>query len=158
MIIASAHDDALPVVPQERGKCGVACFQNALISLAAATVLAWRRPFVGDAVQALEKHVQKYYITSYKEAQKLPYAHYTAIVQSSGMGKSRLVDQFSKTHLVVPMNLRHPDAHGEHVRCMYSFNVPNLPQVSHRPTKICTISSLTRLIGRARTDDRIVLL
>jgi hypothetical protein len=34
------------------------------------------------------------------------YARYTSIVQSSGMGKSRTVDELSKTHLVVPMNLR----------------------------------------------------
>jgi len=34
------------------------------------------------------------------------YAHYAAIVQSSGMGKSRMVDELGKTHFVIPINLR----------------------------------------------------
>jgi hypothetical protein len=76
-------------------------------------MVAWKRPFVGNAVKALENHVLKYYKTTYTGEEKLPYAHYTAIVQSSGMGKSRLVDEFSKSHFVIPMNLRHPDAQGE---------------------------------------------
>ena len=31
---------------------------------------------------------------------------YLSIVQSSGMGKSRVIDALSKTHLVVPINLQ----------------------------------------------------
>jgi hypothetical protein len=34
------------------------------------------------------------------------YARYTSIVQSSGMGKSRAIDELSKKHLVVPLCLR----------------------------------------------------
>ncbi|KAI9445890.1 hypothetical protein H4582DRAFT_1901738 [Lactarius indigo] len=34
------------------------------------------------------------------------YARYCSIVQSSGMGKSRLLDEFSKGHFLIPMNLR----------------------------------------------------
>ena len=34
------------------------------------------------------------------------YAHYAAIVQSSGMGKSRTVDELGKQHFSIPMNLR----------------------------------------------------
>jgi len=34
------------------------------------------------------------------------YANYLAIVQSSGLGKSRTVDEMSKRHFVIPMNLR----------------------------------------------------
>ena len=34
------------------------------------------------------------------------YAYSAAIVQSSGMGKSRTVDELAKTHFVIPMNLR----------------------------------------------------
>jgi hypothetical protein len=34
------------------------------------------------------------------------YARFLAIVQSSGMGKSRMIDEFSKTHFVIPFNLR----------------------------------------------------
>ena len=39
------------------------------------------------------------------------YARYCSIVQSSGMGKSRLLDEFSKEHFLIPINLR-PDDHG----------------------------------------------
>jgi hypothetical protein len=34
------------------------------------------------------------------------YAHVLAIVQSSGMGKSRMIDELSKDHFVIPLNLR----------------------------------------------------
>ncbi len=38
--------------------------------------------------------------------------YYTTIVQSSGMGKSRAVDELSKKHFVIPVCLREPDAAG----------------------------------------------
>ena len=44
------------------------------------------------------------------------YAPYCAVVQSSGLGKSRCVDELSKSHVVVPMNLNKPSARG-----MYFF-------------------------------------
>lgn len=34
------------------------------------------------------------------------YAHYTIIMQSSGMGKSRMIDELAKTHFVIPVNAR----------------------------------------------------
>jgi hypothetical protein len=34
------------------------------------------------------------------------YAHFSAIVQSSGMGKSRTVDELAKDFFVIPLNLR----------------------------------------------------
>jgi hypothetical protein len=34
------------------------------------------------------------------------YAHFAAIVQSSGMGKSRTVDELAKGRFVIPLNLR----------------------------------------------------
>lgn len=34
------------------------------------------------------------------------YARLLPVVQSSGMGKSRLIDEFSKKHFVIPFNLR----------------------------------------------------
>ncbi|KAH9015313.1 hypothetical protein EDB84DRAFT_1567750 [Lactarius hengduanensis] len=40
------------------------------------------------------------------------YARYYSIVQSSGMGKSRLLDEFSKKHFMIPINLRPEDARG----------------------------------------------
>lgn len=34
------------------------------------------------------------------------YARLLPLVQSSGMGKSRLIDEFSKKYFVIPFNLR----------------------------------------------------
>ena len=40
------------------------------------------------------------------------YARILPIVQSSGMGKSTMVDELSKTHFVIPINLRNPGGSG----------------------------------------------
>ncbi|KIM88098.1 hypothetical protein PILCRDRAFT_3154 [Piloderma croceum F 1598] len=40
------------------------------------------------------------------------YANYLAIVQSSGMGKSRTVDEMGKHHFLIPMNLREAESTG----------------------------------------------
>ncbi|KAH9178630.1 hypothetical protein EDB89DRAFT_2239238, partial [Lactarius sanguifluus] len=42
----------------------------------------------------------------------MAYGPYCSIVQSSGMGKSRLLDEFSKTHILIPINLRRNEAGG----------------------------------------------
>ena len=36
----------------------------------------------------------------------------SAIVQSSGMGKSRTMDEMSKSHFVIPIKLRQPGSSG----------------------------------------------
>ena len=61
---------------------------------------SWAIPYVGNASDLLYEHLASYL----KDEDK--YARYTSMVQSSGMGKSRAVDELSKTHMVVPMNLR----------------------------------------------------
>ena len=66
----------------------------------AATLQSWAIKYVGDASVSLYEH-----LTSHPMDED-NYARYTSIVQSSGMGKSRTIDELSKTHLVVPMNLR----------------------------------------------------
>ena len=56
---------------------------------------------LGQAVlNALEEHVSR------QMAQGHTYARFCPIVQSSGMGKSRLLDEFSKNHFLIPINLR----------------------------------------------------
>jgi hypothetical protein len=61
---------------------------------------SWDVAYVGEAAGLLYDHI----VTHSKD--RGSYARYTSIVQSSGMGKSRAVDEFSKQHLVVPLNLR----------------------------------------------------
>jgi hypothetical protein len=65
---------------------------------------SWDVAYVGNADDLLYDHIATYS----KDTDN--YARYTSIVQSSGMGKSRAVDEFSRKHLVVPLNLRqNPD-------------------------------------------------
>ncbi|KAK0504698.1 hypothetical protein EDD18DRAFT_1125991 [Armillaria luteobubalina] len=74
------------------------------------TERSWSSTFQGRAVKALEAHVQHYLV-----AGKIPNQHYvpfTSIIQSSGMGKSRLIDEFSKTYFVIPINLRDASSSG----------------------------------------------
>ncbi|KAH9016325.1 hypothetical protein EDB84DRAFT_1276909 [Lactarius hengduanensis] len=72
-----------------------------------AVELSWSAEFIGHLpLVALETHV--------RDQMKLveTYARYCSIVQSSGMGKSRLLDEFSKKHFMIPINLRPEDARG----------------------------------------------
>ncbi|KAH9174011.1 hypothetical protein EDB89DRAFT_2068265 [Lactarius sanguifluus] len=83
-----------------------------------AVVRSWTTDFVGKGpLWALEKHV-RVQMTMGKR-----YARYCSIVQSSGMGKSRLLDEFSKEHFLIPINLRPKDS--ESVSC--PFHLHSLP-------------------------------
>jgi hypothetical protein len=58
--------------------------------------------YVGDAAKALMHYIQG----TYKGNPKHEYAKYISIVQSSGMGKSWMVDEVSKTNFLIPLCLR----------------------------------------------------
>ena len=78
----------------------------ALAYNAPATVKSWSYPFEGDAADALWEHI----IANF--GSQSSYAHYAAFVQSSGMGKSRTMDELAKYHFVIPLNLREADSTG----------------------------------------------
>ena len=65
-----------------------------------ATENAWTTQYRGEAPEALWIRIKK--------AMNQPgrYARYLAIVQSSGTGKSRMIEELSKKHLVIPVNLQ----------------------------------------------------
>jgi hypothetical protein len=67
---------------------------------------SWDIKYVGNADDLLYEHLASYPRDEDK------YARYTSIIQSSGMGKSRAIDELSKKRLVVPLNLRE-DSKGE---------------------------------------------
>ncbi|KAH8992520.1 hypothetical protein EDB92DRAFT_1858291 [Lactarius akahatsu] len=72
-----------------------------------AVTKSWKVPFIGDrALQALEWHVIE------EKNKAMAYGPYCSIVQSSGMGKSRLLDEFSKNHFLIPVNLRRKETSG----------------------------------------------
>ncbi|KAH9035048.1 hypothetical protein EDB84DRAFT_1269650, partial [Lactarius hengduanensis] len=68
---------------------------------------SWKAQFIGEPVlRALELHVVR------EKKKEMAYGPYSSIVQSSGMGKSRLLDEFSKNHFLIPINLRRKEASG----------------------------------------------
>jgi hypothetical protein len=98
--------DTHPPEFQERGNF----FHSHLVFDSDPTLLAvkmsWDAPYIGKAVRALKKHVVE------ERGKAGAYAPFCSIVQSSGMGKSRLVDELSKQHFLIPVNLREAGAGG----------------------------------------------
>jgi len=78
-----------------------------------ATELSWTEPFVGDAAEALWHHIKEHH--HQHPSGGSVYAHYAAVVQSSGMGKSRTVDEMGRKHFVIPINVRHPQSQGMYI-------------------------------------------
>ncbi|KAF9218832.1 hypothetical protein BS17DRAFT_761849 [Gyrodon lividus] len=69
------------------------------------TERSWKRDYVGEAANALWDYIWDHnFITSLPIQEK--YIQYAAIVQSSGTGKSRVIDEMSKSRFVIPINLR----------------------------------------------------
>lgn len=66
-----------------------------------ATEKAWNEAYVGSAADCFYDTIK-----SHCTWDPAVYARYSAILQSSGMGKSRMIDELSKKHLVLPINLR----------------------------------------------------
>ncbi|KAH9175335.1 hypothetical protein EDB89DRAFT_2137024 [Lactarius sanguifluus] len=72
-----------------------------------AVTRSWWAPFAGEHVlEALTDHIAE------ERRKKGSYVPFCSIVQSSGMGKSCLVDEFSKTNFLIPINLRRSGARG----------------------------------------------
>ncbi|KAI0250558.1 hypothetical protein BJV78DRAFT_1218537 [Lactifluus subvellereus] len=72
-----------------------------------ATVQAWSSPFRGNAADVLLVT-----ISDYLNKQRVVYARHTSIVNSSGTGKSRIVDEVARKILTVPMCLREDGSQG----------------------------------------------
>ncbi|KAF8690300.1 hypothetical protein AX14_003014 [Amanita brunnescens Koide BX004] len=72
----------------------------------AATMRAWRHPYIGEAHRCL------YNVMEAHQKNGTAYGRFLSIVQSSGTGKSRMVDELSKEHIVIPINLRAERANG----------------------------------------------
>ena len=71
-----------------------------------AVKLSWTADFVRqDSLKALELHIQEQML------EVGAYARYCSIIQSSGMAKLRLLDEFGKNFLI-PVNLRPKDSKG----------------------------------------------
>ncbi|KAI9569482.1 hypothetical protein HD554DRAFT_2313539 [Boletus coccyginus] len=81
-----------------------------------ATERAWNVDYVGDVATVLLDRIKKSLPGPKRDyspsSARSLYARYTAIIQSSGMGKSRAVDEIAKGELVIPMVLRPHDSTG----------------------------------------------
>ena len=67
-----------------------------------ATTNAWVTPFVGDVHHVLAKDINEMNAARSGES----YRNFLPIIQSSGMGKSRTVDQLATEIFTLPFNLR----------------------------------------------------
>ncbi|KAJ2923352.1 hypothetical protein H1R20_g13740, partial [Candolleomyces eurysporus] len=80
-----------------------------------ATVQSWRCDFQGTADETLFAVLQNYlkWTQELGDAEGAPYANLAPIVNSSGTGKSRVVDQLGRKHcFVIPLCLRRDDSDG----------------------------------------------
>ncbi|KAL5521492.1 hypothetical protein ACEPAF_2240 [Sanghuangporus sanghuang] len=75
-----------------------------------ATIAAWEIPYQGTLHEELWNHISRLYAAEKKD--KDQYANMCAIIQSSGTGKSRMVDQLGTEHFVIPICLRDPKTTG----------------------------------------------
>ncbi|KAF8260133.1 hypothetical protein EI94DRAFT_1812105 [Lactarius quietus] len=75
---------------------------EAAIAVAEATLRSWNTAFSGDAADALFMTISSYLDKRRKDV----YARFSTIVNSSGTGKSRMVDQVAIKVVTIPMCLR----------------------------------------------------
>ncbi|KZT03296.1 uncharacterized protein LAESUDRAFT_684107 [Laetiporus sulphureus 93-53] len=68
-----------------------------------ATKIAWKKPFIGTSHQTLLDSIKEMNRDRSKESS---YSNYLAIIQSSGTGKSRTVDELAKLIFTIPFNVR----------------------------------------------------
>jgi hypothetical protein len=84
---------------------------------------SWNSDFIGESLlKGLRSHVAALLLDSQL------YGRYCSIIQSSGMGKSRLLDEFSKEHFLIPINLRSARNRG----LCYHFYFPSFLHLSYR--------------------------
>ncbi len=79
---------------------------------------SWTADFVGKSpLEGLKRHVVEILDVGTSSTTKI-YGRYCSIVQSSGMGKSRLLDELSKDLFLIPINLRPSSGRG------LSYHIP----------------------------------
>jgi hypothetical protein len=69
---------------------------------------SWTQRFVGDAADTLLKR-----LSDFLNTKRTAYAQYSTILNSSGTGKSRMIDELGKKVVVIPMCFRNDGTTGE---------------------------------------------
>ncbi|TFK93135.1 hypothetical protein K466DRAFT_538427 [Polyporus arcularius HHB13444] len=71
---------------------------------------AWATPFIGKSHDVLLLNLQRMYKHSLQASvDTSKHLSHTSIIQSSGSGKSRMVDEVSKLMFAIPFNIRKPE-------------------------------------------------
>lgn len=65
-------------------------------------MVAWNQEYLGDCHTNLYNNINNMDTSE-------PYSSIVAILQSSGTGKSRMVDELAKLIFTIPMNIRNPN-------------------------------------------------
>ena len=104
-------------------------------------------PFIGEhALEALKLHVVE------QKTKEMAYGPYCSIVQSSGMGKSRLLDEFSRTNFLIPVNLRKEGTEGTYDPSILPLVWPITPMFPGFPPPDDAIRNLLTKTGSNDTN------
>jgi hypothetical protein len=95
---------------------------------------SWNVTFVGDSpIQGLKTHISTQLRLDGSRIPK-PYGRYCSIIQSSGMGKSRLLDELSRKHFMIPINLRDSETRGlSYLFDSLTFMAHQTPMIGYPP-------------------------
>ena len=66
----------------------------------------WEAPFVGESANVLAADLRRMYRDPHPFTSDFRYSNHASIIQSSGSGKSRLIDEVAKVIFTIPFNLR----------------------------------------------------
>lgn len=86
----------------------------AVLRFALVVADAWITPFVGDFHTLLTRNIQRMHAVGMERppGDRRYHMNYASIIQSSGSGKSRLVDEVAKQLFTIPLNVRNPMENG----------------------------------------------
>jgi hypothetical protein len=117
--------------------------------LSSAIEKSWKATFVGDSpIEGLKDHIITQLRGARKTKQKIElYGRYCSIIQSSGMGKSRLLDELSKTHFMIPINLRRDGTGGlSYVFDSLTFMAHQSSMIGYPPPDVNVRDFLTKRV------------
>jgi len=137
--------------------------------LSSAIEKSWTAAFVGDEdlnigesprpggpIEGLKQHIMTQLQAERQSPE--PYGRYCSIIQSSGMGKSRLLDQFSTKYFMIPINLRDPKAQGlSYLFDTLTFMTHQTPMIGYPPPDNTVRNFLMRGISPREEIEPILL-
>lgn len=125
------HTSQTQIMPMFTSFCqkvwSVSTSHRAILIPASVLTSAWNVPFAGKCNDLLWLNIQKMDKERSQNNEDNHYVNYVSIIQSSGSGKSRMVDEVAKRVFTLPFNLRSEDMNP----CVYQNSTPHEP-LGHR--------------------------